>query len=105
MLLTVIYIAESLFVLSIRRIDKSLIQSLKEDGYWFAYLMVFSMPIFHLLVMYIPLIQQIALIIGFRVDVIPLDPIDWIICLLAGLLPIFSIESYKYYTRSKGEFF
>jgi Ca2+-transporting ATPase len=106
MMLSVIYIAEPIFVLSIRRIDKSLIQSLKEDGFWFAYLMVFSMPVFHVLNMYFPFIQDtLNSLAGFRFDVIPLDIIDWIIVLILGSLPIISLEYYKKRNRDKGQFF
>jgi magnesium-transporting ATPase (P-type) len=106
MMLTVIYIAEPLFVLSIRRIDKSLIQSLKQDGHWFVYLMVFSMPVFHLIIMYIPAIQNLLTsLLSFRFDVIPLGPVDWLIAIIAGLLPILTLELAKTYARKRRIYF
>ena len=106
MLLTVIYIAEPIFVLSIRRIDKSIISSIKEDGHWFVYLCVFSMLAFHLLIMYIPVIQNILHgTIGITVDVIPLGPMDWIVALIAGFLPILALELAKLYARRHKVYF
>ena len=107
MLLSVIYIAEPLFVLSIRRIDKNIIHSLKE-GNWFVYLMVFSMPIFHLIIMYIPAIQNILSsnqLLQIRFDIIPLGLTDWLIVILAGMLPIMSLEAAKAYARQKKVYF
>ena len=108
MLLSVIYIAEPLFVLSIRRIDKNIIQSLKEDSHWFVYLMVFSMPIFHLIIMYIPVIQNIISsnnLLQIRFDIIPLGFTDWIIVIVASILPIASLEAAKAYARQKKVYF
>ena len=106
MMVTVIYIAEPLFVLSIRRIDKNIIKSIKEDGHWFVYLMVFSMPVFHLIMMYIPSIQNaLTGLAGIRFDVMPLSLTDWLIAIVAGLLPIISLEVAKAYARSKKVFF
>ena len=100
MLLSVIYIAEPIFVLSIRRIDKNIISSLKEDGHWFVYLMVFSLPVFHIIMMYTPFLQNI-LIDNFQMTffIMPLGPTDWLIVIIAGLLPILSLELAKLYAR------
>ena len=106
MMLTIIYVAEPIFVLSIRRIDKSIIQSLKEDGHWFVYLMVFSMPIFHVIMMYFPFIQNfLNSLLGIEFDVIPLGPTDWLIAIIAGLLPILSLELAKLYARKHKIYF
>ncbi|MHA2364357.1 MAG: cation-translocating P-type ATPase [Candidatus Hodarchaeales archaeon] len=105
MLLTVLYIAESLFVLSIRRIDKSLIEAIKEDSFWFTYLCVFSMPVLHFLLMYLPFLQDLIGYGGITIDLIFLDPLDWLICIIAGLLPIVSLELYKANIRKQGKYF
>ena len=68
--------------------------------------MVFSMPLFHLIIMYVPAIQNgLNGLAGIRFDVIPLDITDWIIALFAGLLPIACLEGAKAYARSKKVYF
>ena len=105
MLITLLYIAEPLFVLSIRRMDKSIFKSIREDRYWFVYLAVFSMPLLHVTLMYLPFIQDIFANLGITADIIYLDISDWIICLIAGILPVLSLELYKLYKRNKGVYF
>ncbi len=106
MMHTVIYLTESILVLSIRRIDKSLIQSFKEDRFWLAYLCVFSLPILHLCIMYVPGIQEIIVdLAGINFEIIQLDLIDWGICIVAASFPIVMLETYKWYCRKKGQFF
>ncbi|MFX0094451.1 MAG: cation-translocating P-type ATPase [Candidatus Hodarchaeota archaeon] len=110
MLHTIFIISESLLILSIRRMDKSIFKSIKEDSFWFVYLMVASVLLIHLGFMYVgtlaphsPRILAVLEIISF--DVIQLAPIDWVICIIAALVPILVCELYKFYIRSKNELF
>ncbi|MFX0204871.1 MAG: cation-translocating P-type ATPase [Candidatus Hodarchaeota archaeon] len=106
MMHTIIYLCESVLVLSIRRIDKSLLQSFKEDRYWLAYLFVLSLPLLHIFIMYNPPIQDFLYeMMGIDFDVIQLTLVDWGICAIAASIPIIVIEVYKWECRRKGLYF
>ena len=106
MLHTVLFIAESTLVLSIRRMDMNVIESsFKSESFWFTWVAVLSLPIIHLIMMYTPHLQQSLQNIGILFEVIPLDPFDWIICLIFGFLPIIILELYKYYNRQRHVYF
>ena len=56
--------------------------------------------------MYIPVIQNILHgTIGITVDVIPLGPMEWIVALIAGFLPILALELAKLYARRHKVYF
>ena len=100
MLHTVLFIAESTLVLSIRRMDMSIIDSsFKSERFWLAWVAVLSLPAVHLIMMYVTPLQQGLFNLGVLFEVIPLDPVDWIICLIFGFLPIVVLEYYKYFIR------
>ncbi len=110
MLLTSVYIIEPLIVLSLRRIDKPIWKNFtdKDDRYWLAYLMVFSIQVMHLFFMYVPMSQDIIRDVSFGVlvaDIIPLNPVDWAYVVVLSLIPLVILESYKFVIRKKGEYF
>lgn len=105
MLHTMYFFAESILVLSIRRVDKSLIRSIKEDSNILIYIMAFFIPLVHILLMYIPALQEIVGILNIDLMIIMLGPMDLLFCILIALVPILVLESVKHYFRSKGEFF
>jgi len=104
-MLTIIFITEATFVLSIRKMDQSLFTSVKSAS-WFVWLMVLFIPILHVIAMYIPQ-TQILLVeyVGITLDLIPLTWWDWVICMSAGLTPILTLELYKRSVRRKGDVF
>lgn len=105
MMHTILYLAIPFIVLSIRRIDKSLIMAIKEDSYWLTYVLVFSILPLHLVLMYFPPIQEILQIFSIYVDIVALDLGDWIICLLAALVPLFLLETAKWVNRVRGQYY
>ncbi|MHA1226341.1 MAG: cation-translocating P-type ATPase [Candidatus Hodarchaeales archaeon] len=106
MMHTILYLAIPFIVLSIRRIDKSLLASIKEDSYWLTYLCAFSIIPIHLGLMYIPSIQENILEkIGVYVDIIGLSLGDWFVCLIAALIPLLVLETAKWINRLRGEYY
>ncbi len=102
---TILYLAIPLIILSIRRIDKSLFRSIKEDSYWYTYVLAFSILPIHLILMYIPIFQEIVAGLGVYVDIIALDPSDWLLCIIAALIPLFVLEITKWINRVRGQFY
>jgi len=103
---TILYLAIPLVILSVRRIDKSLIEAIREDSFWFTYLCAFSILPIHLGLMYIPFLQSgILETIGIYIDIIGLDISDWIICIAAALVPLGVLECVKWVYRLRGEYY
>ena len=101
---TILYIAIPLIILSIRRIDKSLLMAVKEDSYWYTYVLAFSIIPIHLFLMYIPdLSQNLIKGIGLYVDVVALDIGDWFLCIVAALIPLLVLETSKWVNRLRGQ--
>jgi len=103
---TILYIAIPLIILSIRRIDKSLLKAVKEDSYWYTYVLAFSIIPFHLFLMYLPDLSQ-NLIKGFGqyVDIIALDVGDWFLCIVAAVIPLLVLETTKWFNRVRGQYY
>ncbi len=96
MLLTVVYVVETMIVFSIRRINKNFIEGVK-DSDKFIFLIV-GLPLFiHLLMMYTPL--------NFGINLIMLSLGDWIIALIFAALPLAALEIFKQYKFREGEQF
>ncbi len=102
---TILYIAIPLIILSIRRIDKSLIMAIREDSYWYTYVLAFSILPLHLILMYIKEIQELVARFGIYVDIIGLDFGDWILCIIAALIPLFILETTKWINRLRGQYY
>jgi len=101
MLLTVILIVESVMVLIIRRINLPLHKSLREPGTWIFVIFLGLIYLAHLLLMYIPLINEILSSFGLNFYIIPLTLYDWLICILLSLPAILGVELYKQHFRNK----
>lgn len=103
---TILYIAIPLIILSIRRIDKSLISSIKEDSYWYTYVLAFSILPIHLFLMYFPDISQnLIKDFGLYVDVVALDIGDWFLCVIAAIIPLLVLETSKWLNRVRGQYY
>jgi magnesium-transporting ATPase (P-type) len=100
-LLTVAIIAQSVLILSLRRLNKPLHKSLKEDWNWKIIPLVFSIPIFHAILMYIPQIQNGFAAIGVSFEILPLTAIDWLIVLSLGIAPVALLEITKIVWKRK----
>ena len=106
MFITVLVIAESLIVLSLRRLNKSVFKSLKEDWKWLVFVLVIIVPILHILLMYIPALQNfIASIMGNPPDILPLSITDWLVVLVAIAIPLITLEVYKYFIRRRKSYY
>ena len=101
MLLSVILIVESTIVLLIRRINMPLHKSLREPGTWIFVLLLGLIYLAHLLLMYVPLVNEILYTYGLDFYIIPLTPYDWIICILLAFPTIIGVELYKRYFRKR----
>jgi P-type Ca2+ transporter type 2C len=95
MLLSVAIVAQSALILSLRRLNKPMYKSLKEDWNWKIMPLVLSIPIFHAVLMYIPQIQSAFGALGINFEIIPLTAIDWLIVLALGLAPVGLLELTK----------
>jgi Ca2+-transporting ATPase len=95
MMLSVAIIAQSVLILSLRRLNKPLYKSSRQDWNWRIWPLIVSFPVFHAVLMYVPQIQYAFSTIGIRVEIIPLAPIDWLIVLALGLAPVELLELTK----------
>ena len=95
MLLSVAIIAQSALILSLRRLNKPIFKSKRQDWNWKIWPFIISVPVFHALLMYLPQIQYALSAIGVRFEIIQLVPIDWLIVLTLGLAPVALLEVTK----------
>jgi Ca2+-transporting ATPase len=102
MLLTVILIVESVTVLIIRRINMPLSKSVREPGTWIFAILLGLIYLAHLLLMYVPLVQEILSSFNLNFFFAPLTINDWIVCLVASIPAIGGMEWYKRRFRRKG---
>ncbi|MFW9853636.1 MAG: cation-translocating P-type ATPase [Candidatus Thorarchaeota archaeon] len=102
---TILYLTIPLIVLSIRRVDKSLFNAIREDSWWPTYVFVFAIIPFHMFLMYFPVIQEILSTLSFYLDIIALDLVDWIICLIGALIPVIVLETAKWLIRASGKYY
>ena len=106
MLVTVLVISESLVVLNLRRLNKSVFKSFKEDWKWLVIILVMIVPILHILLIYVVPLQNLANnLLGFRVEFVPLGVVDWVILLVAIALPLVTLELYKMFIRKKETYY
>ena len=101
MLLTVILFVESTLVLSIRRINMPLSQSLREPGTWRYIIFLGLIYLAHLLLMYQPLVPVILSQYGLDFYFMPLTYYDWLVCFILALPSMAGIELYKRRLRKK----
>jgi len=99
MLLSVILLVESTIVLSIRRINMPIQQSIREPGTWIFVFLLGLIYLAHYLLMYVPLAQEILAPYGLNFYFLPLTNYDWFIVLLGSLPAIVGVELYKWRFR------
>jgi Ca2+-transporting ATPase len=105
MLMVTLFFCESFLVLQIRRPNKSLIRSLKEDSTRFMYLLIGFLFAVFLALMYIPGVQVTLADWGLNFRFMFLTAWDWLVCFLIALICIVSFEFVKYGARRSGIFF
>jgi magnesium-transporting ATPase (P-type) len=95
MMLSVAIIAQSVLILSLRRLNKPLYKSFRQDWNWRIWPLIIAFPVFHVVLMYVPQIQYAFSAIGLKFQIIPLVPTDWLIVLALGLAPVALLELTK----------
>ncbi|TFG28748.1 MAG: cation-transporting P-type ATPase [Promethearchaeota archaeon] len=110
MFITTLYIIESFFIWTIRRPNKSLIQSIKDDDFSYILLVIclitLSLHIYVICNSYElnnTINNQLGL--NFQINFMFLSATDWLICILLALPGLFGIEVFKYFARKKGIIF
>jgi Ca2+-transporting ATPase len=102
MVVTVLLIAESLMILSIRRINQSLLHSIRHESSWLVYALIGMVFVMHCGLMYIPEVASILGGLGLNFEYVPLTLLDWL-CGLAFALPtILGMECVKWMSRRRG---
>jgi Ca2+-transporting ATPase len=105
MLMLTLFFCESFLVFQIRRPNKSLIKSIKEDSTKFMYILIGLLFGVFIAIIYIPGFQTALASIGINFMFMFLTALDWLICFLISLICIFSFEIVKYYARKHEIFF
>jgi len=105
MLMVTIFICESFLVLQIRRPNKSLIKSIKEDSTRFMYGLIGFLFALFLALMYIPGVQVTLADWGLNFRFMFLNWLDWLVCFLISLICIVSFEFVKYMARRSEIYF
>jgi Ca2+-transporting ATPase len=101
-----ILVAECTLIVSLRRINKSIFRTLKEDNYWIIWPFIILPIVANLVLMYVPFIQTLLIQwLGINLQVIQLTAVDWIVAIILGLMPIAILELYKKWIRGRGSFF
>ena len=105
MLMVTIFFCESFLVFQIRRPNKSLIKSIKEDSTKFMYLLIGLLFGLFLLLMYVPGVQVALASVGLNLMFMYLTALDWLVCFSISLICIVSFELVKFFARKKGIYF
>lgn len=99
MTITVLLFAESLMILSIRRINQSILRSIRHESFWLIYALIGLVFLMHCGLMYIPEVTNILNSLGINFQYIALTPLDWLITILLACPAIFGMELVKWYSR------
>ena len=105
MLMTTLYFCETFLIFQIRRPNKSLLKSIKEDSTKFMYILIGLLFFVFLALMYIPGLQVTLASWGINFMFMYLTAFDWLICFLISLICIVSFEVVKYIARESNIFF
>ena len=106
MFITTLYIVETTFIWSIRRPNKSLLKSFKNE--FSLSLFVISLSTLALHVLFVIFSQTVNYYVNdvfglnLQINFLFLSGLDWIFCILLALPGIIGIEIFKYFGRRKG---
>ncbi|MFX0148580.1 MAG: cation-translocating P-type ATPase, partial [Candidatus Hodarchaeota archaeon] len=103
MFITTLFIVETNFIWSIRRPNKSLFKSIKEEFSWKLFLICFFTLALHVLhiIFSAPINYFVNDVLNFQINFMFLSPSDWLICILLSLPGIVGIEVVKFVARRK----
>jgi len=102
MLMVTLFFCESFLIFQIRRPNKNVLKSFKEDSSKFMYLIMALLYGLFLALMYVPGVQVTLAKIGINFMFMFLTWKDWLVCFLISLICIISFEMVKYIGRRKG---
>ncbi len=101
MLMVTLFFCESFLIFQIRRPNKSLLRSLKEDSTKRMYLIIGLLFALFLMLMYIPSVQVTLAKSNVNFMFMYLTAFDWLVCFLISLICIISFEIVKYIARRR----
>jgi Ca2+-transporting ATPase len=101
MTICVLVITESLMIISIRRINQSAIRSIRDESYWFIYLMIAFVFLMVLALMYSPLLNEILVGIGINFYFVPLTVLDWLVVIALAIPAVVGMEIIKWAARRR----
>jgi Ca2+-transporting ATPase len=101
MLMVTLFFCETFLVFQIRRPNKSLVKSMKEDRNKLMFIITGFLFLLFLLLIYTPGVQTTLASLGFNFMFMFLQPLDWIICFLISLITIICFEIVKYLARKR----
>jgi Ca2+-transporting ATPase len=99
MLMVTLFFCESFLVLQIRRPNKSLLRSLKEDRNKFMFILIGFLFFILIALVYIPGVQVTLADWGINFMFMFLTGLDWLVCFLISLICIVSFEIVKFVAR------
>lgn len=102
MTIAVLLFAESLMVLSIRRINQSMWRSIRFESFWLVYLLIGLVFLMFAGVMYIPDANLLLATFGIDFRFIPLTAVDWVVAFLLAAPAIFGMEGVKWICQNRG---
>ena len=102
MLMVTLFFCESFLIFQIRRPNKNVLKSFKEDSSKFMYLIMALLYGLFLALMYIPGVQVTLAKMGINFMFMFLTWKDWLVCFLISLICIISFEIVKYIGRRRG---
>ena len=105
MTIAVLLFAESLMILSIRRINQSMWRSIRYESYWLIYALIAIVFVMFAGLMYIPEVNLILASLGIEFQFVPFTVIDWIMAFLLAAPAIFGMELLKWGCRKRGIYF
>jgi len=102
MLMVTLFFCESFLIFQIRRPNKNVLKSFKEDSSKFMYLIMALLYGLFLALMYVPGVQVFLAKYEINFMFMFLTWKDWLVCFLISLICIISFEIVKYIGRRKG---
>jgi Ca2+-transporting ATPase len=99
MLMVTLFFCESFLVFQIRRPNKSLLRSLKEDRNKFMFILIGFLFFILIALVYIPGVQITLADWGLNFMFMFLTGLDWLVCFLISLICIVSFEIVKFVAR------
>ncbi|WP_371801863.1 cation-translocating P-type ATPase [Candidatus Lokiarchaeum ossiferum] len=102
MLMTTLFLCECTLALQIRRPNKSLAKSIKDDGNPFMFIVVGILLVVYLAILYIPGLQVFLAKNGLNFQFMVLNIVDWSICIFFSFICIGTFELVKLISRKKG---